>query len=62
MAPLNCKVSYATCANTCPVQAIGFPQLSYLHKIIKKRNVLATSRDKLKKNVDKLRYTYKDIE
>jgi CDP-4-dehydro-6-deoxyglucose reductase len=62
VAPLNCKVGCVTCANTCPVHAIGFPPLSYFHKIIKKRNVLATSRDELKKNVDKLRYTYKDIE
>jgi CDP-4-dehydro-6-deoxyglucose reductase len=62
VAPLNCKVGCVTCANTYPVHAIGFPPLSYIHKIIKKRNVLATSRDELKKNADKLRYTYKDIE
>ena len=60
--PLNCKVGCVTCANTCPVHAISFPPLSYLHTIIKKRNVLAASRDQLKKNEDKLRYTYKNIE
>jgi len=61
-APLNCKVGCITCANTCPVHAISFPPLSYLHKIIKKRNVLATSRNELKRNADKLRFNYKDIE
>jgi len=62
VAPLNCKVGCVTCENTCPVQAISFPPLSYLHKIIKKRNVIATSRDELKKSAERVRYTYKDIE
>jgi len=29
-----------TCANTCPTHAIGFPSLNYLHKIIKKGQVV----------------------
>ena len=62
VAPLNCKVGCVTCANTCPVHAIGFPSLSYLHKIIKKRKVLATSRNEIKKSADRVRYIYKDIE
>jgi len=56
IAPLNCKVGCVTCANTCPVHAISFPSLSYLHKIIKKRNVLAASRDELKSNKGRLAY------
>lgn len=62
VAPLNCKVGCVTCANTCPVHAISFPPLAYLHKVIKKRNVLAASRDELRNNADRVRYTYKDIE
>jgi CDP-4-dehydro-6-deoxyglucose reductase, E3 len=61
-APLNCKVGCVTCANTCPVHAISFPTLSYLHKLIKTRNVLKTARNELKNNADKLRFRYKDIE
>ena len=56
VAPLNCKVGCVTCANTCPVHAIGFPPLSYLHKIIKKKNVLNTSRNELKDNKERLAY------
>ena len=62
VAPLNCKVGCVTCANTCPVHAISFPPLSYVHKMIKKRNVLAASRDELKKSADRIGYAYKDIE
>jgi len=62
VAPLNCKVGCVTCANTCPVHAISFPPLSYLHKVIKKRNVLAASRDELKKSAERVKYIYKDIE
>lgn len=62
VAPLNCKVGCITCVNTCPAHAISFPSLSYLHKLIKKRNVLAASRDELKKSADRIGYTYKDIE
>jgi len=56
VAPLNCKVGCVTCANTCPVHAIGFPPLSYLHKIIKKRNVLTTSRNELKDSKEGIAY------
>ena len=45
--PLRCKVGCTTCANTCPVHAIGFPSMPYLHKLIKKRQVIATSRKDL---------------
>lgn len=38
--PLKCKVDCVTCANTCPTHAIGFPSLSYLHKIIKEEKVV----------------------
>ncbi len=62
VAPLNCKVGCVTCANTCPVHAISFPPLSYLHKIIKEKKVLTTSRDELKKSADRIGYTYKDVE
>jgi len=62
VAPLQCKVGCVTCQNTCPVYAISFPPLSYLHKIIKKRNALTASREELKKSADRIRFTYKDIE
>lgn len=52
----NCKVGCVTCANTCPVHAISFPSLSYLHKIIKKRDVLTTSKKELKDSADRVRY------
>ena len=41
--PLNYKVGCVTCANTCPTHAIGFPPLSYLHKIMKDENVVQHS-------------------
>ena len=56
VAPLKCKVGCVTCANTCPVYAISFPSLSYLHKIIKKKNVLTTSRNELKDNRERITY------
>jgi len=52
--PLNCKVGCVTCANTCPVHAISFPPLSYLHKIIKKQKILALTREELKAILKKL--------
>ena len=54
--PPNCKVGCVTCANTCPVHAISFPSLSYLHKIIKKKNVLNTSRNELKDSKGRIAY------
>ena len=45
--PFKCKVGCVTCANTCPAFAISFPSLSYLHKIIKTKKVISTSRNKL---------------
>ncbi|MFP3984739.1 MAG: ferredoxin family protein [Candidatus Bathyarchaeia archaeon] len=56
IAPLKCKVGCITCANTCPVHAIGFPPLSYLHRIIRKRGVLTTSRKELKDNREQISY------
>jgi CDP-4-dehydro-6-deoxyglucose reductase len=56
IAPLKCKVGCVTCANTCPAHAISFPPLSRIHKIIKKRNVLATSKRELEDNADRVRY------
>ena len=56
VAHLKCKVGCVTCANTCPAHAISFPPLSYLHKIIKKENVLTTSRNELKNSKDKVGY------
>lgn len=56
VAPLNCKVGCVTCANTCPTHAISFPPLSYLHKIIKKENVLTTSRNELKNSKGRVGY------
>ncbi len=45
--PLKCKVGCVTCANTCPTHAIGFPPLSYLHKIMKEENVMQHSKKEL---------------
>jgi CDP-4-dehydro-6-deoxyglucose reductase len=42
--PLRCKVGCTTCANTCPAHAISFPPLSYVHKLIKKGQVISTSK------------------
>lgn len=56
IAPLKCKVGCVTCANTCPVHAISFPPLSYLHRIIKKKNVLNSSRKELKDNKEQIAY------
>ena len=56
VAPLRCKVGCVTCANTCPTHAIGFPSLSYLHKIIKKEKVLDASRKELENNKQNLAY------
>lgn len=47
VAPFKCKVGCVTCANTCPAYAISFPSLSYLHKIIKTKKVISTSRNEL---------------
>jgi len=47
VAPLKCKVGCVTCANTCPSYAISFPSLSYLHKIIKAKKVISTSRNEI---------------
>lgn len=56
IAPSNCKVGCVTCANTCPVHAISFPPLSYLHKIIKKEKVLTTSRNELEDSKTRIAY------
>ena len=45
--PLKCKVGCVTCANTCPTHAIGFPSLSYLHKMIKEEKVIQRSKKAL---------------
>jgi CDP-4-dehydro-6-deoxyglucose reductase, E3 len=45
--PLKCKVGCVTCANTCPTHAIGFPPLSYLHKIVKDKNVIQFSKKEI---------------
>ena len=45
--PFKCKVGCVTCANTCPVTAISFPSLSYLHKILKSNKVISTSKKEL---------------
>ena len=45
--PFKCKVGCVTCANTCPAYAISFPSLSYLHKIMKTKKVISTSRNEL---------------
>jgi len=50
---LNCLVGCTTCENTCPQHAIGFPPMSYLHKIIKKRGVIQHSRRELMSNMQK---------
>jgi hypothetical protein len=38
------------------VHAISFPPLSRIHKIIKKRNVLTTSKKELEDSADRVRY------
>lgn len=45
--PFKCKVGCVTCANTCSAYAISFPSLSYLHKIIKTKKVISTSKNEL---------------
>ena len=45
--PLRCKVGCTTCANTCPVHAISFPPLTYVHRLIKKRQVISVSKKDL---------------
>jgi len=45
--PTRCKVGCTTCANTCPMHAISFPSRSYLHKLIKKRDVINASKKEL---------------
>ena len=52
--PIRCKVGCTTCMNTCPVQAISFPSLSYIHKIIKKRSVIVASKKALASKVKEL--------
>ena len=47
--PLNCKVGCVTCANTCPTHAIGFPPLSYVHKIMKDPRVIQYSRKEMER-------------
>jgi CDP-4-dehydro-6-deoxyglucose reductase len=56
VAPLDCKVGCVTCANTCPVHAIGFPPLSYLHGIIKKEQVLTRSRKELESSRERVAF------
>ena len=55
--PLNCLVGCVTCENTCPQHAIGFPSLSYLHKLIKKRGAIQHSKKELASTKEK--YDYK---
>ncbi len=55
--PLNCLVGCTTCENTCPQHAISFPPMSYLHKTIKKREVIQHSRKEL--TLNKAKYEYK---
>jgi len=56
VAPLECKVGCVTCANTCPVHAIGFPPVSYIHGIIKKEQVLTRSRKELDSSRERVAY------
>jgi CDP-4-dehydro-6-deoxyglucose reductase len=53
--PLRCKVGCTTCANTCPVHAIGFPPLTYVHTLIKKRQVISVSRKELASKAESLK-------
>ena len=53
--PLDCKIGCVACTNACPVHAISFPPLSYLHKIMKKEKVLASSRKELKVHSEKVK-------
>ena len=46
--PIKCKVGCVTCANTCPVNAISFPPLTYIHKLIKDHKVIAFARNEVK--------------
>ena len=46
--PLKCKVGCVTCANTCPIVAISFPPLSYLHKLMKNEKIIAHARKEIK--------------
>ncbi|MHA1714364.1 MAG: 4Fe-4S dicluster domain-containing protein [Promethearchaeota archaeon] len=46
--PLKCKVGCVTYANTCPVNAVSFPPLTYIHKLIKQYKVIAFARNKIK--------------
>lgn len=56
VAPLNCKVGCVTCANICPVHAIGFPPLSYVHAIIKREQILTRSRKELESSKGRVAY------
>ncbi len=47
--PIECKAGCVTCANTCPIHAIGFPSLSCLHKMMKEGGVIKHSIKELKK-------------
>ena len=55
--PLNCLVGCVTCENTCPQHAIGFPALSYLHRLIKKRGVIQQTKKELASKREKYEYT-----
>ncbi len=55
--PSNCVVGCTTCMNVCPQQAISFPPISYLRKLIKGNKIIQHAREALLAN--RAKYEFK---
>lgn len=46
--PLHCMVGCVTCANLCPEQAIAFPPLTTLRRLVKDHKLVQRARKELR--------------
>ena len=53
LAPLNCMVACVTCFNTCPQQAISFPSVSTVHKLINGHKLIQKAPEELEGNKER---------
>ena len=51
--PMKCRAGCTTCSNTCPTHAISFPPMSYIHRLIRDKEIIAKTRRELESNVEK---------
>ncbi|WP_457570047.1 4Fe-4S dicluster domain-containing protein [Desulfurobacterium sp.] len=49
--PYNCMVGCTTCRTLCPVDAISFPDKSYIRKLVKELNILQKAKERIEKAV-----------